>query len=118
MPSNCPSGTRFFNGAGQHDRGLAEAELGDAVDQLFQFRHRANRRLHDHARVSGDPVALGQLRDLAQFVVGLLVAMLVHPQFDDALHRQADLRHVDFGLITGDDAAGFQFADPLGYGRG
>ncbi|MCY1446270.1 hypothetical protein D9M71_628240 [compost metagenome] len=63
-------------------------------------------------------MAFGQLRDFDQVVVGFLVAVLVQAQFDHALDRQAELGHVDFCLIAGDHAAGFELGHALGHGRG
>ena len=76
-------------GAGQNNRGLAEAELRYPINQALQLGHRAHRRLHDHAGVARDPVAFGEFGYLRQGVVHLLAAMVGQPQLNHALNRQA-----------------------------
>ena len=62
-------------------------------------------------------MAFGQLGYLGQRFVGLLVAVAGQAQFDHALDRQADLAHVDLGLVAGDNPAGLELGHPLGHRR-
>ena len=91
--------------------GFTETLL-DGIDEVVEIGGRWEDYLHDLGVVTGDAVALDDVRNTLDVRVELLLLVGLQLDLNEGLDMEADLLHVDAGMVASDDAGLLQLRDP------
>lgn len=91
--------------------GFTETLL-DGIDEVVEIGGRWEDYLHDLGVVTGDAVALDDVRNTLDVRVELLLLAGLQLDLNEGLDMEADLLHVDAGMVASDDAGLLQLRDP------
>src|SRR4029450_9975464 len=100
------------------DRGRRLAENDETVEDRLEIVHRPEVQLHEKTVLSGYPMAIDDLGNLACELRDLLQLARRRPNSYDRGNRKPDRLRINLSVITGDHAGALEPLDAGGHWRG